>query len=120
MSWNLTKKVLKKLVEKLRFSFWDSMQRKLKCCGKIGPDDWDYHEDFSVGDVPDSCCKSEEKCGTRYNPSEIHTQGCQDVLRQFVKRMLLVIGVLCCAMAFVHFLGVILGCSLGSTFKEAS
>ena len=63
---------------------WDSIQRGLECCGVQSWEEWEVFN-ITGGPVPDSCCIKEKKsCGMILAAENFHTQGCYDIVINFL------------------------------------
>jgi len=110
-------------------SNWDTMQKKLRCCGGMqydtGFNDWD---NVMRGDVPDSCCHPErmmdEGCGkgkitlsteSLENNLGIWKDGCLTILkaklREEVSPMLMIYSGIGVLLALVELITVVFACS---------
>ncbi|XP_068694420.1 tetraspanin-3-like [Montipora foliosa] len=84
----------------------DNLQKKLKCCGSKGPDDWFEHsKHFLPGNYPKSCCKhlivGHCLAGFDYN------EGCLEKLSEEVKHNLAYVLGTAVAIAVWQLLGII-------------
>ncbi|XP_051521174.1 leukocyte surface antigen CD53 isoform X2 [Myxocyprinus asiaticus] len=74
---------------------WDTVQKRLKCCGIESYKDWEHH-------VPQSCCKSDHclKNGTQY-----WDQGCYNKLKDVFDSNLLNTGIAVIVVCLIEVLG---------------
>ncbi|OQR70182.1 CD151 antigen-like, partial [Tropilaelaps mercedesae] len=101
------------------------LQRKLKCCGVDGFEDWAYSQwrkDNSgksfVNVVPTACCKTwSHLCGKWDIPNNIYYDGCTEVIAQRIAQNLSYIAGLGAGICFVQFLGIALTCALHAKLK---
>ncbi|RWS03895.1 tetraspanin-11-like protein [Dinothrombium tinctorium] len=111
---------------------WDAVQKTFNCCGIVtsrgkGTSDpsygiWENNPNFNRPNgprVPISCCKNvqddnaKRQCqGQRINPTQIHTEGCYEKMKDFVKGHALLIAGIAIGIACVLIIGMILSCAL--------
>ncbi|XP_013784335.1 CD151 antigen-like isoform X2 [Limulus polyphemus] len=102
----------------------DRLQRKYKCCGALGFEDWHYSRWLKENPeekrkVPDSCCKTETlSCGVRDHPSNIHDVGCIRALERQIKDHLNILGGVGLGICLVQVFGMILSCCLYMTIRD--
>lgn len=90
----------------------DTLQRSYRCCGASNYTMWLTSENNATR-VPDSCCISEVAgCAQLVHPSNVHYDGCYELLTHYIRGHLWLIGVvILCAMIYQIF-------GLWLTFEE--
>ncbi|XP_054257841.1 CD63 antigen-like isoform X2 [Macrosteles quadrilineatus] len=103
-------------------SAWDTMQRKLKCCGVDGPQGWSTV--FADGNVPASCCVANVQndpnalCRNSDDSALVFQSGCYEKLKNKTKDNIVIIMGVGIGIAFVELAGVILACCLANAIKK--
>jgi len=106
----------------------DWFQKKLKCCGAAGPEDWPKSASWNKttnAAVPDSCCKvtgtGNCKNGTLAvlkAADKIWTKGCVGEGKIFVKDNLYKVGGAVIVIGIIQLLGIIFACCLCKAIQE--
>ncbi|XP_046679689.1 CD63 antigen-like [Homalodisca vitripennis] len=103
-------------------SAWDSMQRKLRCCGVEGPQGW--NEVFADGSVPGSCCVANVQndpnalCRNSDDPTQVFQDGCYERLKTKTKDNIVIIMAVGIGIAFIELLGIVLACCLAQAVRK--
>ncbi|KAL9955400.1 hypothetical protein ACROYT_G036714 [Oculina patagonica] len=98
----------------------DNLQIRLKCCGLSNYTDWlgsKWKENNKDKRVPLSCCKEDANATTcnkeeGFDKSKIHTEGCLELLKDFVDNHLVILGIVAVSIAGIQLLGMIFACCL--------
>lgn len=95
----------------------NTLQKRLKCCGVVGPDDWEtskWHTQNPNKKFPLSCCKDASNvttCNTE-TKTQHYTEGCVKKLKEFVSDHLILIAAIGIGISCVQLLGMIFSCCL--------
>ncbi|XP_041472364.1 CD63 antigen-like [Lytechinus variegatus] len=82
----------------------DYTQKRFRCCGASGPDDWT----LSNQPIPDSCGRNcTEGCYDTVNEG-LYEEGCKVKIVDILKQNLYIVGVACATVALVEVLAMIL------------
>lgn len=98
----------------------DWAQSTLKCCGKSGPEDYD----FKVGNITRSICgpagNGVDSChmGKDCIKGLLYHAGCKKIVVAFVKKNMYVLGGVAVGVAFIQVVGVVLACCLMRAIKR--
>lgn len=92
----------------------DFTQKHIKCCGASSYKDWKLsywgNETKGMLEVPNSCCKDQDKnncSGNPFNVNNIYTNGCIDKMKEWAKEHLIVLGGIGVGIAIIQILGMI-------------
>lgn len=91
------------------FSFWNTVQSTLKCCGLTGPTNWLPEE------IPDACCRS-LPC-TADNTFDI---GCSAALDDFLNTSGNILGAIALGFAGIGLFGIVFACCLAYNIRAKS
>ncbi|XP_039292407.1 CD63 antigen-like [Nilaparvata lugens] len=100
---------------------WDTVQRKLQCCGVDGPRGW--LTVFPNNNVPGSCCREPPAsanafCRNTLDDKIIFQDGCYQKLKNKVKDNIVLIMGVGIGIAFIELAGIVLACCLASAIKK--
>ncbi|XP_022082820.1 CD9 antigen-like isoform X2 [Acanthaster planci] len=99
----------------------DNMQQQLKCCGAVGPNDW---EDSAYGRLPDSCCRGEtEGCteGISFPITllTVYNEGCTSALFKMLEDNAVLVAGLAIGIGAVQLLGMLFSLCLCCAIRRA-
>jgi len=95
---------------------WDTVQRGFDCCGVRKWEEWKNvtTTGLPAGQVPESCCKVEEKgCGENPSAETVNDKGCFDTFSKDFTDNLNYVGVTALCVAAAEVLIISLACCLG-------
>ncbi|XP_031628214.1 CD63 antigen [Contarinia nasturtii] len=105
---------------------WDTVQKKLECCGITGYDDWVEISKNRV--IRSSCCRKDHidnqtnDCSNRpaTYPDKYYTDGCLTKLKHRIGNnasTLITVGI---GVAFIQLIGIVLACYLAASIRRES
>ncbi|KAL1774880.1 hypothetical protein HispidOSU_006545 [Sigmodon hispidus] len=116
---NFQKQMQNYLKDNQTASVLDNLQKRFNCCGANNYTDWESIPGMGKDRVPDSCCVNiTVGCGTDFQKSTIHTQGCLDYIGTWVKDNVLLVAGAALGIAFVEVLGIIFSCCLVKSIRS--
>ncbi|XP_066585263.1 CD63 antigen [Prorops nasuta] len=97
---------------------WDSMQKKLKCCGVDSYEDWTSNSRFSAS-LPNSCCMNDNPTlACQSGSPSLYKGGCFEQLEELVESSAAVLIGVGIGIAFIEIAGIVLACCLASSIKR--
>jgi len=85
---------------------WSVMQAELKCCGTLGPQDWNQ---TTYGEIPDSCYADD---------GDIYDNGCLEVLILWCQSNMLSVAGAFIGLVVIQMFGVGISCALAREVKR--
>ncbi|XP_006897717.1 PREDICTED: CD63 antigen isoform X1 [Elephantulus edwardii] len=99
--------------------FLDKLQQEFKCCGAANYTDWETIPLVPKGRIPDSCCVNVSAgCGIKFNPKDIYTKGCIEMIGGWLRSNALVVAAAPLGIAFVEVLGIVFACCLVKSIRS--
>ncbi|XP_065655591.1 23 kDa integral membrane protein [Hydra vulgaris] len=92
----------------------DWAQQKFECCGTKGPSDYKglkTNATCGIGKGVKTCHQNKDCANKLYN------EGCQNKFEKFIKKNLIVVGVIALSIAFIQLLGIVFACYLMKAIK---
>ncbi|XP_002161461.1 23 kDa integral membrane protein [Hydra vulgaris] len=92
----------------------DWAQLKFECCGANGPSDYkNLTKNETCGTTQGvKTCHKNKDCAKKLN-----NEGCKSKFEQFIKKNLVVVGVIALSIAFIQLLGIVFACYLMKAIK---
>jgi CD63 antigen len=94
----------------------DNIQRSLRCCGRIGPEDF-LNEGNQV--IPSSCCDGNPSVCDRNN-NNLFTQGCNSALEDLINGSSLLLAWISLGFGLAMFIGTIFACCLANSIRNVN
>ncbi|XP_075218180.1 tetraspanin 47F [Lycorma delicatula] len=121
MRTSLKKSMSNYTINDLDRKAWDTVQRKLQCCGVDNPKGWITI--FPNNNVPGSCCREPPVnangfCSNTIDDHLVFQEGCYQKLKNKVKDNIITIMGVGIGIAFVELAGIVLACCLASAIKR--
>uniref|UniRef100_A0A023FXR7 Tetraspanin n=1 Tax=Amblyomma parvum TaxID=251391 RepID=A0A023FXR7_AMBPA len=88
---------------------WDFIQQQLKCCGVMGPGDWQRIAGMAP---PESCCSSGDGANCPH-----FNKGCYDKVKEDISQYAVYVGIAGIGIGLIEIIGIIFSCCLANQVK---